>query len=292
MSRTKRGNFEKRYKALGHLHAKAYVHGGVLPEQIFAIGYAIKLSAENIHSAGSHEELFADAPKFLAPERVRASMRRRPPMFGVRATLYECDAGIAHVTVSPYDFAGAAADDCVMGPRSGRPGALHSGRNHRSPSAKRAAAAAAIGPTIAPSPRRLPSSGGCSSPVAAPAVICPAEGSYRPPVLGARYDANPKRQGVPVWAYGAGVVVIILGLILLLRPKSTERRAAPPPVSTPTLPSAQQKEIPPSSEAAAKSRGGATPSRRRRVHGPSQARKCVPGRRRPVPQPRAAQCGE
>src|SRR6185312_13149569 len=75
---------------LERLHAKGYVHGGVSPEQIFAIGDAIKLSAENIHSAGSHDELFADAPKFLAPESQGVNATTAADVWCLGATLYEC----------------------------------------------------------------------------------------------------------------------------------------------------------------------------------------------------------
>jgi eukaryotic-like serine/threonine-protein kinase len=267
--------------ALGHLHAKAYVHGGVSPEQIFAIGDAIKLSTENIHSAGSHEELFADAPKFLAPESQGVNATTAADVWCLGATLYECltqespDGTEFHHTTLPEPHRTIVRR--ALDPDAQARCTLEEITDLQS--AKRAAAAAAVAPTVAPAPAVAPVVPEVApKPVAVPAVIRPAEGSYRPPVLGARYDANPKREGVPVWAYGAGVLIILLGLILLLRPKSTERKAAPPPASTPTLPSAQQKEIPPSSEAAAKSRGG-------RDSGPAASR----SRTKPSPQVRSRQ---
>lgn len=55
---------------------------------------------------------------------------------------------------------------------------------------------------------------------------------------------------MPLWVYGAGVVVIILGLIFLLRPKHSPQK--PGPAASTTVPAAQQKVIPPPSESADK----------------------------------------
>lgn len=256
--------------ALGHLHAKGYVHGAVSPEQVFAVGDAIRLSAENMHSAGSHEELFADAPKFLAPESQGVNATTAADVWCLGATLYECltqespDGTEFHHTTLPEPHRTIVRRALDPDPEA-RCTLEEITDLQIEKRAAAAAAAASVAPTAAPeTPAVTP------KPVPAPAVLRPADESYRPPVLGARHETTPKREGIPVWAYGAGVVVIVLGLILLLRPKSSEQRSGPPPATASTVPSAQPKVIPPSSEAGGKANdGNAFPAPSRSKNKPS-----------------------
>jgi hypothetical protein len=256
--------FKSVSSALARLHEKGYVHGAVSPDQIFAIGDSIKLSTENIRLAGSHDELFADAPRFLAPESEAVNATTAADVWCLGATLYQCltqeiaDGTEFHHTTLPEPHRSIVRRSLDPDPESR--GTLEEITELERGKKAAAAAASTSAPASAP-----PGPGSAAAvaipdppaaaeitpkPVAPPPVIAPKPESFRPPAFGRREELKPKQQGVPMWAYGAGIVIIILGLILLLRPKHPAQQpaASTPPAST--APSAQQKTIPPASEAA------------------------------------------
>jgi serine/threonine protein kinase len=278
--------------ALERLHANGLVHGAVSADQIFAVGDAIKLSSENIRPAGSHEDVFADTPKFLAPESQGVNGTAAADVWCLGATIYQCltqefpDGSEYHHTTltEPHRSIMRRALDPDPRTRGTLEEIIELERGKRAAVATVAVAAPAepaettapaepatkaVNPTAAATEKSAAEAAEpavpkpLSEPVTPPPVLPPPARNRRPPVLETPHDTKPPREGFPVWAYGAGIVVIVLGLIFLLRPK----HAAQKPASTPaaSVPSAQQKVIPPAAESAAATRGGnaAAPSRTR-----------------------------
>ena len=64
--------------ALQYLHSRDFVHSCLSPEQIFAVGDAIKLSTEGLRKAGATQRLVASNPKYLAPESREANTAAPP----------------------------------------------------------------------------------------------------------------------------------------------------------------------------------------------------------------------
>lgn len=265
--------------ALQVLHENGFVHGAVSPDQIFAVGDAIKLSAENVHPAGTHEELFADTPKFVAPESRGVNATAASDVWCVGATLYECltqevpDGSEFHHTNLPEPHRTLVRRALDPDPKSRATlkeiEEIEEGRRTAAAAATVAAAplpeatpaadspaASALGTTEAASEipaATKPSEPAATVPPAAPDVsigVTPVEETSRPPVFEPRKEVKAPREGVPVWAYGVGIVVILLGLIFLLRPRNSSQNPAPP-AAAPVLPSAQQKVIPPAGSAPA-----------------------------------------
>jgi serine/threonine protein kinase len=246
--------------ALERLHSAGFVHGVVSPEQIFAVGDAIKLSAENMRHTGSHYEVLADAPKFLAPESNRINITAAADVWCLGATLYECltqekpDGSEFHHTNLPEPYRAILRRALDPDPQQrgtlAEIGDLQSGKKPEietpepimkpEPAAKSEPLAPASTPinvaSVSVDPPRER-----KEPVARATNSAP---SPRPSIEPRR--AEPKPSGFPVWAYGAGILVVIVALVLLLRPKHPDNKVAQ--VAPSAVPSAQQKVIPPASE--------------------------------------------
>lgn len=280
--------FKSMTSALTRLHEKGYVHGVVSPDQVFAIGDSIKLSAENIRPAGSHDELFSDPPRFVAPESDRVNATAAADVWCLGATLYQCltqetpDGTEFHHTTLPEPHrsivrraldpdaeARATLEEIVeleRGKKSATTAAAVPAPVPVTPIAPAVIvpdppAAAEITPKpVAPPPQ---------SSVLAPPVAPAKPESFRAPAFGRREEPVHKQQGVPMWAYGAGAIVIILALIFLLRPKHTAQQSAAPAGTA--APAAQQKTIPPASDPASSATRGNAPVPTRSQVKPSPA---------------------
>jgi hypothetical protein len=278
--------FKSMTSALTRLHEKNYVHGAVSPDQVFAIGDSIKLSAENIRPAGSHDDLFADPPRFIAPESDGVNATAAADVWCLGATLYQCltqetpdGTEFHHTTLAePHrsivrraldpDAGGRATLEEIVELERGKKSSAAAAATVPAPVAEAPSAPAVIVPDppaaaeITPKPVAAP-------PPPPPPVAPPQRESYRAPAFGKREEAALKQQGVPMWAYGAGAIVIILALILLLRPKHpTEQPAAPAGTAAPA---AQQKTIPPAPDTASNATRGNAPVPARSQAKPSPA---------------------
>jgi len=75
--------------ALGHLHSHGFVHGGVSPEQILAVGETVKLSTGGVRRAGSTEGLDIFKAKYGAPESPASNITPAADIWCLGATLVE-----------------------------------------------------------------------------------------------------------------------------------------------------------------------------------------------------------
>lgn len=87
--------------ALEHLHSNGFVHGTLCPEQVFAVGDAIKLSTEGARRSGSKGAIELNEAKYCAPESTGGNLTPESDLWCFGATLFEaltqkdCSAGCA-----------------------------------------------------------------------------------------------------------------------------------------------------------------------------------------------------
>lgn len=245
---------------LDRLHGAGFVHGAVSPEQIFAVGDAIKLSAENMRHAGSHDDVLGDPPKFLAPESNGSNVTEASDVWCLGASLYECltqetpDGSEFHHTNLPEPYRTIVRRALDPDPKQrGTLAEIADLQSGKKPDNKTPEPIAKLEPMPQPENASAAPTATSSVPVMAAAtepVVTDRARSTRSSSLRPApdiHEAGPKRSGVPVWAYGAGIVIVVLALVLLLRPKHPASKVAQFAPSA-VLPSAQQKVIPPASE--------------------------------------------
>jgi serine/threonine protein kinase len=277
--------FKSMTSALTRLHEKGYVHGAVSPDQVFAIGDSIKLSAENIRPIGSHDDLFADPPRFVAPESDGLNATAAADVWCLGATLYQCltqetpDGTEFHHTTLPEphrsivrraldpDAEARATLEEVVELERGKKSAASAVATASAPVATPPDEPAVTVPDPPAAAEITPKP--VAPPPPPPPVVPPKPESLRVPTLGKRDEPALKQQGVPMWAYGAGAIVIILALILLLRPKHPAQQSAEPAGTT--APAAHEKTLPPASEAPGSATRGNPPAPARSQVKPSPA---------------------
>ncbi len=75
--------------ALGHLHVHRLIHGNVSPQQILAVGEAVKLATERVRRMESPTAAESDAPRYLAPESAEANVTPAADVWCLGMTLLE-----------------------------------------------------------------------------------------------------------------------------------------------------------------------------------------------------------
>ena len=76
-------------RALQELHARKFVHGTVSPDQVFAFGDSLKLSAEGLRNVNSAPPLATLPAKYLAPESTGENVTPEADVWCMGATLLE-----------------------------------------------------------------------------------------------------------------------------------------------------------------------------------------------------------
>jgi serine/threonine protein kinase len=212
--------------ALQYLHSNRLVHSCLAPEQIFAVGDAIKLSTESVRKMDSTERLLSSGAKYLAPESNGANVSPAADVWCLGATLVEAltlqnvSSGNWNRQAVPFEFR-SVVERCLIRDPNLRPGLAQINQEN-------IAAGRDKPPTTIPELAALPH------------VVRP-----EPPKMLYR---KRERSGVPFWAYALGSIVLIAALVWLFRPASSGSKA--PATSQKTLPAAQQKTIQPPAEPA------------------------------------------
>jgi serine/threonine protein kinase len=237
---------------LDYLHSNGYIHGAVSTGQIFAVGDRIKLSTESLRRVDSGETLFPVQARYIAPESRSRNNTPAADIWCLGATLAEAltqkapNNGDSQYGTLPEPMQTIVRRCMDRDPDDRATLAevldIYSGKPAKS-----------FQPAPAPVPVSTP-----ERPAAQHLRIETSKPVAKRDVL--------RSPGLPLWAYGAGIVVILLALIWLFYPKNTSHKSAQVPA--PPLPAAQQKVLPPSSESSSASSGTAATVRPGRV--PSQ----------------------
>jgi eukaryotic-like serine/threonine-protein kinase len=214
--------------ALHYLHSNRFVHSCLAPEQIFAVGDAIKLSTEGVRKIDSTQRLLASGAKYLAPEANGGNTSPAADVWCLGATLVEAltlqnvSSGNWNRQAVPFEFR-SIAERCLIRDPNLRPGLAQIGQENIA--ARRDKPATTI-PDL----------------VALPHVVLP-----EPPKMLYR---RAERPGFPFWAYALGSIVLIAAFVWLFHAASSSGPKAPAAPQK-TLPAAQQKTIQPPGESVA-----------------------------------------
>lgn len=76
-------------RALDELHGRGFVHGCVSPDEVFAFGSSIKLSAAGIRRIESAPSLRVSSPKYVAPESTGENITPAADVWCLGATVFE-----------------------------------------------------------------------------------------------------------------------------------------------------------------------------------------------------------
>src|SRR6185312_7766710 len=236
--------------ALQYLHSRDFVHSCLSPEQIFAVGDAIKLSTEGLRKAGATQRLVASNPKYLAPESREANTARSADVWCLGATLVE---GLTQQNVSSGNWSLQSIPQQLR----------NVVQRCLSPDASLRSDLSKIDQESATAHQSKPVARAQEQPI--PQVV-----RHEPPKT--LYPHKPERSGLPFWVYAVASIALIVILVWLFHsssppPKAEAQRQAPK-----TAPAAQQRTIPPASDTTAAPAPAATqPARESAVHKPSPA---------------------
>lgn len=238
--------------ALQYLHNRDFLHSCLSPEQIFAVGDAIKLSTEGLRKAGATQRLVASNPKYLAPESGEANTSRSADVWCLGATLVE---GLTQQSVSSNNWSLQAIPQQL---RKVVQRCLSPDPNLRSDLSKidQESAIAQQATPLARAPEQ-----------SIPQVVRP-----EPPKT--LYPRKPERSGLPFWVYAVASVVLIAILVWLFHSSSPAPKTEAQKEPQKTVPAAQQRTIPPATDTATTPTtppANAEPAREPAAHKPSPA---------------------
>ena len=241
--------------ALEFLHERGLAHGQVSPDQTFAVGDQIKLSTESIRSFDARGESLLNGALLLAPESEKENLTAAADIWCLGATLVECltqnGPGPVAIEVPAVSEPLRTIIEQSLNSDAGSRCTLDEIRKHLDgpPTTEKPAAAA---PAVRQHPTELPKM---------------------------PYRNQPSRQGLPIWAYGVGIVVIMAALIWMFREKPQQNKQTAAPV-----PAAQQKVIPPAPETTTSSHvpSPAPPVKRTPSGAPSQGGNKMAGHGRSI----------
>ena len=215
-------------QGLGELHAQGLVHGRLSPEEIFAIGDAIKLSTLTVRAQGEQPRLDFTPPKHLAPESESENITPEADIWCLGATLVQilgrpaADAEPTEAAAglpAPFDAIARRCLDPNPETRATLPQveALFRSRGVPPPAQAQVRkpepiAEPVVAAAVAPIPLSPP-----DAPFAGMTPLARASEGVR----GGRTN--------PVWIYAAAAVLVIVVVMLLARPKHNATTA---PVQT------------------------------------------------------------
>lgn len=215
--------------ALQYLHAAGFVHSCLSPEQIFAVGDAIKLSTEGLRKAEMAQRLVASNPKYLAPESGEANIARSADVWCLGATLVE---GLTRQSVSSGNWSLHAIPQQL---RNVVERCLSPDPNLRSDLSKIDQQSATAQQTASPARAQ-------EQPI--PRVV-----RHEPPKT--LYPRKPERSGLPFWVYAAASIALIAVLVWLFHSSSPASKTEAQKQPQKTVPAAQQRTIPPAADTTA-----------------------------------------
>jgi serine/threonine protein kinase len=254
--------------ALQYLHNRDFVHSCLSPEQIFAVGDAIKLSTEGLRKAGKTQRLLASNPKYLAPESDEANITRSADVWCLGATLVE---GLTQQSVSSSNWSLQSIPQQLR----------NVVQRCLSPDASLRSDLSKIDQESATAHQSKPIARAQEQPV--PQIVRP-----EPPKT--LYPRKPERSGLPFWVYAVASIVLIVILVWLFHSSSPASKAGAQKESPKAVPAAQQRTIPPANDTAtspAPPSGNVEPARPAVLHKPSPA---IGSTNKPA-QPNATQNG-
>ena len=211
--------------ALQYLHSHGFIHSCLSPEQIFAVGDAIKLSTEGLRKPGPAQRLLASNPKYVAPESDEANTSRAADIWCLGATLVEALTG---QKVTSGDWSAQAVPQELRGVVQR---CLNSDPNLRSSLSQ-------IDQEPVPPEQPAKPVVPAPEPTSLPHLV-----RLEPPKT--LYPRKAERTGLPFWAYAVASVVLIAALVWLFHPSSPSPKTAAPQKA---IPAAQQRTIEPSGE--------------------------------------------
>jgi hypothetical protein len=212
---------------LHYLHSHGFIHSCLSPEQIFAVGDAIKLSTEGLRKPGPVQRLMASNPKYVAPESDEANTSRAADVWCLGATLLEAltrqkvTSGNWSAQAVPLELRGVV-QRCLNDDPNLRSNLSQIDQEPVTPEQPAKPVALGQEPTALPHVTRL-----------------------EPPKT--LYPRKAERAGLPFWAYAVGSVVLIAALVWLFRPAAPTPKTGEPQKA---VPAAQQRTIQPSGEPA------------------------------------------
>jgi len=202
-------------QALDYLHARGFVHGGVSPRQILAVGESVKLSTESIRKIGSDPPVSLVEAKYVAPESSGENVNPEADVWCLGATIFEAltqrecrDSSRREAAELPGVF-GSILPRCLDPDPVTRCKTSHVAAIYKRPE------------TSPRAPVQVPAG---DTPIAPQHIRRPAE--------------VPSRQNRKLWIYAALALVLLVALIWALRPKHKAPYTAtiPPPASASAAP--------------------------------------------------------